>query len=429
MYSFTYKKAICSILKVSALSWILVLISSNDFAQITGCKDPLATNYNATATVNDGSCTYNSQAYTPPIKVDPLDDMISETSGLQMAGGFLWTFNDSGGEAALFKIDTLTKTILQKVYLEGAVNIDWEALAFDGTYFYVGDIGNNYDGGRNDLKIYKFPFIAISNAIANPVITIPANQISVINFYYSDQSQPPVTTSNNNTKFDCEAMFVEGGKINLFTKNWIDLNTTHYVINNTNAGNYVAIPLETLATNFLVTDVDKAKGQNLFVLLGYKNVVPGNHYLYLLSDYFGGKYFNGNKRIINLPDATIMGQAEGLCFKNSTEGYISNEKFVRSSQGFTLTVNQKLRTFNLKDFVSTSTTTYAFTGNGNWDLPSNWSNSMVPPATLNAGSEIIINPAAGGNCILNIVYTVSKGAKLTVNTGKNFVVAGNLIIQ
>ena len=28
-------------------------------AQVSGCTDPAANNYNATAVVNDGSCTYN----------------------------------------------------------------------------------------------------------------------------------------------------------------------------------------------------------------------------------------------------------------------------------------------------------------------------------------------------------------------------------
>src|SRR4051812_35708648 len=92
------------------------------YSQVTGCTDPIANNYNSVATVNDGSCTYNSTAYTPPLKVDPINNILSESSGLQWAVNSLWTFNDSGGDAAIYRIDTLTNTILQKVSLQGASN-------------------------------------------------------------------------------------------------------------------------------------------------------------------------------------------------------------------------------------------------------------------------------------------------------------------
>lgn len=72
---------------------------------------------------------------------------------------------------------------------------------------------------------------------------------------------------------------------------------------------------------------------------------------------------------------------------------------------------------------------YTFTGNGNWNVASNWSNNTIPPNTLSAGNEIIINPQPGGQCILNVPYTVSAGAKLTVVAGKNFIVQGNLVVQ
>jgi hypothetical protein len=323
------------------------------FGQVYGCKDPAATNYNSSATVNDGSCTYGTTFYTPPVKVDPISNVLTETSGLQMAGGFLWSFNDGAGAAALYRIDTTANTILQTVNLGGTDNVDWEDIAFDGTSFYIGDFGNNANGARTDLKIYKFPLSAIPDYVANPSVTIPAAQIDVINFTYSDQPQPPVATGGNNTKFDCEAMIVDGGKIHLFTKNWVDVATTHYVINGTAAGTYIATPLETLATNYLVTAADKAPGTNVVVLLGYQSTGTGNHFMHLLSDYSGGMYFNGNKRRLDLPSAAEMGQAEAIAFRNDAYGYISNEKFVRTVAGFTITVDQKLRLFNTANLLPT----------------------------------------------------------------------------
>ena len=82
--------------------------------------------------------------------------------------------------------------------------------------------------------------------------------------------------------------------------------------------------------------------------------------------------------------------------------------------------------------VLTSTplaTTYTFTGNGNWDVASNWSSNTVPPATLPANSAIVINHTVGGQCTLNVTQHISLGATLTVMTGKNLVVPGVLTIQ
>lgn len=337
---------------IAIVSATIALHTFSSTAQVYGCKDPLATNYNPSATDNDGSCVYNVTNYTPPVKVDPLSSVILETSGLQWAANHLWTLNDGGSSAAIYRIDTISNTILQTVNLAGTTNVDWEDIAFDGTYFYIGDFGNNANGARTDLKIYKFPLSAIPDYAGNATVTIPAGSIEVINFTYGDQPQPPVATAANLTKFDCEAMIVDGGKIHLFSKNWVDINSTHYVINSTVAGTYVASPLETLATGYLVTAADKAPGQNVIGLLGYQNSGAGSHFMHFLSDYSGGNFFNGNKRKINLPDATVMGQAEALAFRNDTYGYISNEQFVRTVGTITLTVTQKLRSFNTANLVS-----------------------------------------------------------------------------
>ena len=72
---------------------------------------------------------------------------------------------------------------------------------------------------------------------------------------------------------------------------------------------------------------------------------------------------------------------------------------------------------------------YTFTGTGNWNLASNWSNNTVPPAILPTGSTIVIDHAAGGQCVLNVPQTVSTGATLTVLTGKNLIIAGGLSIK
>ncbi len=399
------------------------------YCQVSGCTDTNASNYSATATVNDGSCTYNVTTYTPPVKTPALSDTLVESSGLQWVGNALWSFNDGGGHAAIYRIDTASNTLLQRVYLAGAVNVDWEDMSFDGTYVYVGDFGNNADGARTDLKIYKFPYTAIPDYVANPVVVIPSQQISIINFRYSDQPYPPQASSPNNTKFDCEAMIVDNGAIHLFSKNWIDYNCTHYIINSVNAGSYTATPVDTLAAGYLVTGAARAIGQNLVVLLGYQNTGAGNHFMHLLSGYTGNNYFSGNKRRLDLPNAATMGQAEGITFKSGGYGYISNEKFVRTVFGFTITVDQKLRSFDVSSYVSGLANSYIFNGNGNWGTAANWLNSVVPPSTLSAGTQIIIDPLPGGQCVLDTAYTLSPGALLKVNDGKSFIIKGNFTRQ
>ena len=163
------------------------------YGQEMGCTDPLANNFNSSATINDGSCLYNGASYTPVIKVDPISDSLIESSGLQMAGNYLWSFNDGGNSPTLYRIDTLTNLILQRVILSGASNVDWEDIAFDGNYFYIGDFGNNLNGARTDLKIYKFPLSDIPDYINHPLVTITAQQTATISFTYSDQPQPPVS--------------------------------------------------------------------------------------------------------------------------------------------------------------------------------------------------------------------------------------------
>lgn len=405
---------------------LIFLFNSNVQAQVIGCRDPLANNYNASVTINDGSCTYNTINYTPPVKTDPISDSLVESSGLTMAGNFLWSHNDRGGTATIYRIDTISGAVLQRVVLGGAQNTDWEDIAFDGTYFYIGDFGNNANGARTDLKIYKFPLASIPDYLTNPVATIDSSLIEVINFTYSDQPYPPSPVAANSTKFDCEAMIIEAGKIHLFTKNWIDNNTTHYVINSTTAGAYIAEPLETLNTQFLVTAAAKTSGTNIIALLGYQSSGTGNHFIFLLSGYTGGKYFNGNTRKINLPNAAVMGQAEGITFRNTTYGYISNEQLIIPSL---LTVKQKLRSFDTGNFITALSYTYTFTGNGNWTDAANWLNNIVPPASISNGSNIIIDPMINGKCILDIQYTLSPGATLSVNDGKSFLINGNLTVK
>ncbi len=283
-----------------------------------GCTDPLAINFNANATSNDGSCKY-PPTNLPPVFQTNLSNTLDENSGLVWAGGGLWTHNDGGSEPKIYRIDTLTNAILQTVTIEGATNTDWEDIAFDGTSFYIGDFGNNANGNRTDLRIYKFPIAAIPTGIE---VAVPASAVERINFAYEDQTDFDPTGSNN-TRFDCEAMIFRNNQLHFFTKNWIDKTTTHYVLPAT-AGTFQAQKLETIDVDGLITAAD-VSASGVLILLGY-DLTTASAFFWQIWDYSNGLLFNGNKRRVELGSVLATGQLEGLCFRNNRYGYFSNEK-------------------------------------------------------------------------------------------------------
>lgn len=71
---------------------------------------------------------------------------------------------------------------------------------------------------------------------------------------------------------------------------------------------------------------------------------------------------------------------------------------------------------------------YTFTGNGNWNIASNWMNNRIPPAVLDKNASLTINPSPGGECILNVPQTISKGSSLVVPVARKFRILGKLQI-
>jgi hypothetical protein len=79
--------------------------------------------------------------------------------------------------------------------------------------------------------------------------------------------------------------------------------------------------------------------------------------------------------------------------------------------------------------VSNGPVQYTFTGNGNWNVATNWIANKIPPSTLPTGSKIVIRPVAGGECVLNVPQTVPQGTEIIVENDKQFRINGNLTIQ
>lgn len=282
-------------------------------SQTYGCTDPNANNYNPQATQNDGSCNYNPTAFNPPLFFD-LPSQLEETSGVIFYSGGLWSHNDSGGEAKLYKIDTISGQIVQTLTLQNATNVDWEDLAQDEENIYIGDFGNN-NGNRDDLKIY------IIDKDNIPLIVNSSVPVQEINFEYSDQKHFSSEHQNNN--FDCEAMIVKGDKIFLFSKNWLNSETKLYELPN-NPGNYTAQLIDNFNTEGLICGADINTEENEVTLIGYKNQIwiP---FVWLLFDYDADDFFSGNKRRIDLP-YIIGSQTEAICYYDDKKTFISSEK-------------------------------------------------------------------------------------------------------
>lgn len=102
-------------------------------------------------------------AWAPAVGMGTVADAsLDELSGLvvsQLNPGILWTHEDSGGAAALYALDT-TGALVATLSLEGADNVDWEALALStcdaGWCFTVGDIGD-VGTDRDNFVLYRVP--------------------------------------------------------------------------------------------------------------------------------------------------------------------------------------------------------------------------------------------------------------------------------
>ena len=289
------------------LFFVLPLLS---FAQ-TGCTDPQASNYDAAATENDGSCLYATTNYALT-SVAIMPDLLEETSGLTFFDNTLWTHTDAAGEDKLYRIDTLTAEVTKEVIIATADNHDWEELAQSDTHVFIGDFGNN-DGDRTDLRIFK-----VKKSDLNNETVVNAD---VINFSYADQTD--FTPMNNANNFDCEAFFWLNGELHLFTKNWVDFQSRHYILPDV-PGNYEAEPVNEFAANCLVTGASVDE-EGTIALLGY--TVAGSNIMWLFFDYPADDVLGGNKRRINLGSAINNSQTEGIVFSGRGRGFISAEEF------------------------------------------------------------------------------------------------------
>lgn len=294
------------------LFFFLIALLNLSAQDIEGCTDPQANNFNPVAMVNDGSCTYNPSIYKPGFRL-LLPNEVNETSGMIFYADGYWTHNDSGGDPVIYKLDTVSGEIVQRITLQGVNNRDWEELAQDEDFIYVGDFGNN-SGNVTNLEIY---IVNKTDIPSSGDATAPVGKIQ-----YSYPDYPGRIDKRRDNNFDCEAMIATDANLFLFSKNRGDNKSKLYKLPKT-AGTFTAELLTTFNSSGFVTGADLNTNNNELILVGYTNNdwIP---FLWVMFDFEGEDFFAGNKRRIDMLNMTAT-QTEAICYTHGKTGVLSSE--------------------------------------------------------------------------------------------------------
>lgn len=257
---------------------------------------------------------------------------ISETSGLIYFNESLITINDSGNDAVLFELDTLSLSIKRTVSISNVDNIDWEAISQDDEYIYIGDFGNNV-GIRKDLAIHriaKTDYINFDNVTA-----------STITYSYVDQED---FTNDGYSDWDAEAFFILNDQLIILTKQWQSLGSVAYAIPKT-PGDYVASRVGEIENTGLITDATYNLETNKLVVIGYSSI---------LSPFIGIVYDLNSLSIFEGYSQTSLGlnfvQAEGITQVSATNYFFTSEYYSRQSP--TIESSSRLFSFQLEANVT-----------------------------------------------------------------------------
>ncbi|WP_299056252.1 T9SS type A sorting domain-containing protein [uncultured Polaribacter sp.] len=262
-----------------------------------------------------------------------LPETVNETSGLLFFDGKIITHNDSGGQASLYELDSLTGNLTRTVAINNATNIDWEDITEDENHIYIADIGNN-NGNRTDLAIYKILKSEFKNntAVNSEIIT----------FSYEDQTN--FSSQPNASNFDAEAIVAYKNHLLIFTKNWQDFKTNVYKIP-IEQGNHTAIKVSSANIEGLITGGVFAN--NRFFLTGYSSTLIPFLIFIAPNSTLDDAIFSSGFDKISLEDNLGQGsQVEAITnIQETGKYYISREKITTTIAGTSYNFNQKLYEF------------------------------------------------------------------------------------
>lgn len=237
-----------------------------------------------------------------------LDGRLKETSGLIHWNDKLWTHNDDT-DINLYALDTVNGKVLETYSLSNVKNQDWEEIAQDEDFVYIGDFGNNASGNRQNLNILR---------IDKPSLLDKSPKIEYIKFKYENQSEFE-SKKPNGTNFDCEAFVVTQDSIYLFTKEWKTNYTTIYSLPKT-SGDHIAKQKKAFNIKGLVTGA--CLYENRLVLCGYTK--KGRPFVDLFYDFKENDFFSGSHKKIKFKPRFL--QIEAITTKDGKNYYLTNEE-------------------------------------------------------------------------------------------------------
>ncbi len=246
--------------------------------------------------------------YSPELISDQLSPKVNEQSGMVWHKNLFWVINDSNCLPELLAYNMKGK-LKKTIHISNVSNKDWEDLAEDENYIYIGDFGNNR-GGRKDLRVLR----VLKSDMKSKEVAVDS-----ITFTWADQKN--FEKRNMKHDFDCEAFFAYGDSLYFFTKNWANKKTRLYSMSKL-PGNYQLKPIAELDTDFMVTGADITADGKTVALVGYKNY---RTYAMLLIDFKGLDFFSGNILRLDL-ESLGRAQTEGLVFTDKNELYINTEE-------------------------------------------------------------------------------------------------------
>ncbi len=259
-----------------------------------------------------GACTETTDSVPTGSlsRIATLPGALKESSALSYTPQGLFTLSDNS-RPEFFRLDTASGKIIQTIVIRTIDFVDKEALAFDGTHFYIGDFGNNLSL-RNNLKIVK---VDARQLTQQDEVFVEGQ---VITFHYPEQG-----LLDEENAFDCEAMVVAADSIYLFTKQRSDHQTTLYALPK-EPGTYAASRKAVFDAQGRITGAALSPDAKTLLLLGYQQ----NHqfpFLWKFTDFEGQDFFAGQAQYQQLINEPLNWQTEGIAFSNHRRIYVSCE--------------------------------------------------------------------------------------------------------
>ena len=245
--------------------------------------------------------------------LDTLPFSLRESSGLAPFGQQWITHNDSGDLPQVYIVNRTDTENPRTVTIEGVTHTDWEDIAVDDTYLYIGDFGNN-QGSRQNLRIYRVPLIELNASTATA---------EVIEFAYEDQTD---FTPSPDTNFDAEALVSIGNSLFVLTNERGRLGTTAYQIPKT-PGQHIAVSVGSYLVNGLVTGAQYDASTDRLWICGYSSILLP--FVALVEEVSVGAFFSGNEQKFSLD--TGLAQIEALSIDDTGSLYMTSELFNNTS--------------------------------------------------------------------------------------------------